>query len=59
MTFRNIASGFSCLFEAIVIAGYFAVAWLLHSWIMVSTPVEIWTGIAGRKLNTLSAPSRR
>ena len=37
----NIASAFSCLFEAILIAGYFVVAWLLHSWVMVLIPFTI------------------
>ena len=37
----NIAAAFSCLFEAIVIAGYFLVAWLLHSWVMVLVPFTI------------------
>ncbi len=34
-------SGLSCLFEDIVIAGYFLTAWLFHSWVMLLAPLAI------------------
>jgi hypothetical protein len=46
LTFRNIGAGLSCLFEAIVIAGYFGVAWLVHSWIMLLAPFALAGAIA-------------
>jgi len=39
MTARDIASGLSCLFEALVVAGYLAVAWIFLAWVMLLVPL--------------------
>jgi hypothetical protein len=41
MSTRDVASGASCLFEALVVVGYFAVAWLIRSWVMLLAPFAI------------------
>lgn len=51
---RDVSSGLGCLFQAVVIVGYFLAAWAFHSWVMALAPfvgagiIILWATIRSR-----------
>lgn len=54
MAARDVFAGLGCLFQAVVILGYFASAWFFRSWVMLVAPfagagiVILWVIVRSR-----------